>query len=49
VISWVENGDSRVRSVEKDLKPPTTPARVIGLTAAPGAGKSTVTGALTAT
>jgi LAO/AO transport system kinase len=44
----VENGDSRVRSVEKDLKPPTTPARVIGLTGAPGAGKSTVTGALVA-
>ena len=47
-ISWVENGDSRVRSVEKDLKPPATPARVIGLTGAPGAGKSTVTGALVA-
>ena len=44
----MENGDSRVRSVEKDLKPPTTPARVIGLTGAPGAGKSTVTGALVA-
>jgi LAO/AO transport system kinase len=34
--------------VEKDLKPPKTPARVIGLTGAPGAGKSTVTGALVA-
>jgi putative protein kinase ArgK-like GTPase of G3E family len=34
-ISWAENGDSRVRSVEKDLKPPQTPARVIGLTRAP--------------
>jgi LAO/AO transport system kinase len=34
--------------VEKDLPPPTTPARVIGLTGAPGAGKSTVTGALVA-
>ena len=32
----------------KDLKPPATPARVIGLTGAPGAGKSTVTGALVA-
>jgi ABC-type glutathione transport system ATPase component len=30
------------------LKPPKTPARVIGLTGAPGAGKSTVTGALVA-
>jgi LAO/AO transport system kinase len=34
--------------VEKDLKPPKTPARLIGLTGAPGAGKSTVTGALVA-
>jgi LAO/AO transport system kinase len=34
--------------VEKDLPPPATPARVIGLTGAPGAGKSTVTGALVA-
>jgi LAO/AO transport system kinase len=34
--------------VEKDLKPPKTPARVIGVTGAPGAGKSTVTGALVA-
>jgi LAO/AO transport system kinase len=34
--------------VEKDLKPPKARARVIGLTGAPGAGKSTVTGALVA-
>jgi LAO/AO transport system kinase len=34
--------------VERDLKPPAAPARVIGLTGAPGAGKSTVTGALVA-
>ena len=34
--------------MEKDLKPPKTPARLIGLTGAPGAGKSTVTGALVA-
>ena len=46
VISMVENGDSRVRSVLKELRPPLTGARVIGLTGAPGAGKSTVTGAL---
>jgi LAO/AO transport system kinase len=45
-ISWVENGDARVRSVLKELKPPATSARVIGLTGAPGAGKSTVTSAL---
>ncbi len=46
VISWVENGDERARSVLRDLKPPQARARVIGLTGAPGAGKSTVTSAL---
>jgi LAO/AO transport system kinase len=46
VISWVENGDSRLRSVVKELKPAATGTRVIGLTGAPGAGKSTVTSAL---
>jgi LAO/AO transport system kinase len=45
-ISWVENGDTRVRSLEKALKAPAAGARVIGLTGAPGAGKSTVTSAL---
>jgi LAO/AO transport system kinase len=45
-ISWVENGDERIRSVLKELKPPPANARVIGLTGAPGAGKSTVTSAL---
>jgi LAO/AO transport system kinase len=45
-ISWVENGDPRVRSVERALKPPSAGVRVIGLTGAPGAGKSTVTSAL---
>ena len=46
VISWVENGDPRARSVLKGLKPWAAGARVIGLTGAPGAGKSTVTSAL---
>ena len=46
VISWVENGDERARSVLRDLKPPQARTRVIGLTGAPGAGKSTVTSAL---
>ena len=46
VISWVENGDPRLRSVVKDLKPAAAGTRVIGLTGAPGAGKSTVTSAL---
>ena len=42
----VENGDKRVRSVIKGLKSPPERARVIGLTGAPGAGKSTVASAL---
>jgi LAO/AO transport system kinase len=46
VISWVENGDPRSRSVLRVLKPAGGGARVIGLTGAPGAGKSTVTSAL---
>ena len=46
VISWVENGDPRTRSVLRELKPRATASRVIGLTGAPGAGKSTVTSAL---
>ena len=45
VLSLVEDGDERSRSVIKDLKPPVG-ARIIGLTGAPGAGKSTVTSAL---
>jgi len=46
VISMIENGDSRVRSVVKELRPSSAGARIIGLTGAPGAGKSTVTSAL---
>ena len=46
VISWVENGDPRTRAVLRDLQPPQAGTRVIGLTGAPGAGKSTVTSAL---
>jgi LAO/AO transport system kinase len=46
LISWVENGDPRLRSVVRELPPPATGTRVIGLTGAPGAGKSTVTSAL---
>jgi LAO/AO transport system kinase len=48
VISMVEDGDKRVRSVIKDLKSPPERARVIGLTGAPGSGKSTVASALVA-
>jgi LAO/AO transport system kinase len=46
VISWAENGDPRIRSVLPGLKPAVAGTRVIGLTGAPGAGKSTVTSAL---
>jgi LAO/AO transport system kinase len=46
VISWAENGDPRFRSVLRDLTASATASRVIGLTGAPGAGKSTVTSAL---
>lgn len=46
MISWVENDDARVRPVLKELGPEGAGARVIGLTGAPGAGKSTVTSAL---
>jgi LAO/AO transport system kinase len=46
LISLVEDASPRVRSVIKELLPSTGGARVIGLTGAPGVGKSTVTGAL---
>jgi len=46
LISLVENEPPKVRSVIKDLLPSTGKARVIGLTGAPGVGKSTLTGAL---
>jgi LAO/AO transport system kinase len=42
----VENGDPRLRSVLRELPPPATGVRVIGITGAPGAGKSTATSAL---
>ena len=46
MISWLENGDPRARSSVRELKPSQARTRVIGLTGAPGAGKSTVTSAL---
>ena len=46
VLSMVEDGDERVRSVLKDLKSPDEGTRIIGVTGSPGAGKSTVTSAL---
>jgi LAO/AO transport system kinase len=46
LLSAVENDAPRIRSVIKDLLPKTGAARIIGLTGAPGVGKSTVTAAL---
>lgn len=46
LISLIENGDPSVRPVMKELTPLARGSRVIGLTGPPGAGKSTVTGAL---
>jgi LAO/AO transport system kinase len=46
LLSLVEDGSPRAREVIKDLLPRTGHARVIGLTGAPGVGKSTMTAAL---
>jgi LAO/AO transport system kinase len=46
LLSMVEDESPQVRSVIKDLLPSTGRARIIGLTGAPGVGKSTVTSAL---
>ena len=46
LISLVENEPLRVRPIIKDLLPSTGTARIIGLTGAPGVGKSTMTAAL---
>ena len=46
LISLVENEPLRVRPIIKDLLPGTGTARIIGLTGAPGVGKSTMTAAL---
>ncbi|MGH3257341.1 MAG: methylmalonyl Co-A mutase-associated GTPase MeaB [Streptosporangiaceae bacterium] len=46
LLSLVEDGSPNARSVIKDLLPLTGAARVIGLTGAPGVGKSTTVSAL---
>jgi LAO/AO transport system kinase len=46
LVSLVENGAPELRTLMKALAPLTGHARVIGLTGAPGVGKSTVTAAL---
>jgi LAO/AO transport system kinase len=48
LLSLVEDDSSRVRAVIRELLPKTGQARIIGLTGAPGVGKSTMTGALIA-
>ena len=48
LLSLVEDGSPQLRSVMKDLLPRTGAAWVIGLTGAPGVGKSTTAGALVA-
>ena len=46
LLSLAEDDSARIRSVIKDLLPLAGQARIIGLTGAPGVGKSTMTGAL---
>jgi LAO/AO transport system kinase len=46
LISLVENGSPQLREVMRLIAPHAGGARVIGLTGAPGVGKSTITGAL---
>jgi LAO/AO transport system kinase len=46
LISLVENASPRLRDIMRLIAPHTGQARVVGLTGAPGVGKSTVTGAL---
>jgi GTPase len=48
LVSLVENGAPELRTIMKELAPATGQARVIGITGAPGVGKSTITGALVA-
>ena len=48
LVSLVENGAPELRPIMKELAAATGRARVIGITGAPGVGKSTITGALVA-
>jgi LAO/AO transport system kinase len=48
LVSLAENGSPGLRVVMAALAPLTGQARIVGLTGAPGVGKSTVTGALVA-
>jgi LAO/AO transport system kinase len=46
LVSLIEDGAPELRQIMRALAPATGRARVIGLTGAPGVGKSTITGAL---
>jgi LAO/AO transport system kinase len=46
LVSLIENGSPQLRPIMRALAPRTGHARVLGLTGAPGVGKSTITGAL---
>ena len=46
LVSLIENGSPQLRPIMRALAPRAGGARVIGLTGAPGVGKSTLTGAL---
>jgi GTPase len=46
LVTLIENGSPQLRPIMRALAPRTGGARVIGLTGAPGVGKSTLTGAL---
>jgi len=48
LLTWVENGAPELRQVLAAAAPLTGRARVLGLTGAPGVGKSTLSGALVA-
>jgi LAO/AO transport system kinase len=49
LISWIENGSAALPMIMKELAPDTGQAHIVGLTGAPGVGKSTtVTGLVSA-
>src|SRR5437870_3015650 len=41
-LSWIESGGERAEALCEHLYPFTRPAHVVGITGAPGAGKSTL-------
>jgi LAO/AO transport system kinase len=47
-IRWLDDGDPRGRTVLREIFPHTGRAHLVGITGPPGAGKSTLVGALIA-